>query len=311
VQSPGWLDLNVVVIGYGSIGSRHARLLGELGHQVAVVSARPVAVANRFQDTATAIARHEPEYVVVANATNLHRDTLSTVRGLGYTGRVLVEKPVFDHSESVSAQEAHNAFVAYNLRFSPVIRRLRNVLLKEKILSVHAYAGQYLPEWRPTTDYRDSYSASAARGGGALRDLSHELDYLSWMLGGWQKVSALGGRLSSLQITSDDVFTLLMSTPACPVVSVQINYLDRAGRRFIIVNTDRHTIEADLIAGTLQIDRDREVFATERDGTYRAMHEAVLAGETASLCSIEEGLNTLKLIEAAELSARRGEWVIQ
>lgn len=303
--------MNVIVIGYGSIGSRHARLLGELGHHVAVVSARPVAVPNLFPDAATAIARHKPEYVVVANATQLHRDTLSTVRGLGYTGKVLIEKPVFDRYESVPAREAHNAFVAYNLRFSPVIQRLRGILLGEKILSVYAYAGQYLPEWRPTTDYRDSYSASAARGGGVLRDLSHELDYLNWMLGGWQKVSALGGRFSSLQINSDDIFTLLMSTPACPIVAVQVNYLDRVGRRFIIVNTDRHTIEADLISGTLQVDRDREVFMSERDGTYRTMHAALLAGDTASLCSIAEGLNTLKLIDAAERSALRAEWVNQ
>jgi predicted dehydrogenase len=115
--------------------------------------------------------------------------------------------------------------------------------------------------------------------------------------------------LSSLQISSDDTFSLLMSTPRCPVVAVQVNYLDRAGRRFLIVNTDRHTLEVDLVGSTLQVDRNRESFPVERDVTYRAMHKALLAGDFSQACSISDGLDTLRLIQAAEQSARTGQWV--
>ena len=137
-------------------------------------------------------------------------------------------------------------------------------------------------------DYRKSYSASAEQGGGVLRDLSHELDYLTWILGGWSRVGALGGKLSSLESDSEDVFAMLLVTPACPVVTLQLNYLDRPGRRTVIVNTNDHTLEADLIAGTLTVDCNREAFTIERDDTYRMMHAAVLAADTQVLCSAEE-----------------------
>jgi len=234
---------------------------------------------------------------------------LSALAQLGYTGTVLVEKPLFGKWVEPSAFPFRNVFVAYNLRFHPVIQRLKALLQGERILSVQAYVGQYLPHWRPASDYRASYSASAEQGGGVLRDLSHELDYLIWMLGKWQRISALGGRYSALEITSDDIFALMLVTPQCPIVTLQLNYLDRLARWFVIINTCSHTIEADLIRGTITLDGDSVAFTTERNDTYRAMHQAILSGNTSTLCSLEEGVEILKLIDAAERAARDGVWV--
>lgn len=301
--------MNVLVVGYGSIGARHARILSELGCHTAIVSGRKVDFQIVYPDLVAALAAEHPDYVVIANETNQHQNTLSELAKLGYTGTVLVEKPLFSNWAELPDQPFRKLFVAYNLRFHPIIQRLKTLLEGEEILSVQSYVGQYLPDWRPATDYRASYSASAEQGGGALRDLSHELDYLTWMLGKWERVSALGGHLSSLEITSDDIFALMLVTPLCPIVTLQLNYLDRKTRRFVLVNTSDHTIEADLIKGSITIDRDIELFTTERDVTYRSMHQAVLSGNTGALCSLDEGLETLYLIQMAERSARQGEWV--
>ncbi len=307
----GCSHVNALVIGYGSIGARHARLLTEFGCHTAVVSARQLEFPFVYSSLEDALATEQPEYVVVANSTNKHHSTLSELARLGYAETLLVEKPVFANPMPVPPHTFRNVFVAYNLRFHRVIQRLRRLLDGESILSVQAYVGQYLPDWRPAIDYRASYSASAEQGGGALRDLSHELDYLTWMFGGWERVTALGGHYSPLEITSDDVFVLIFVTSSCPVVTLQVNYLDRLTRRFVLVNTARHTFEADLINGTIMIDRDRESLTTERDYTYRAMHRSVLSGETDTLCSLAEGLDTMRLIEAAEHAAQRGEWVVR
>ncbi len=301
--------MTALVIGYGSIGARHARLLTELGCRTGVVSARQMDFPIAYSNLADALATERPEYVVIANSTNEHHNALSALARLGYAGIVLVEKPLFSCSMVVPAHTFREAFVAYNLRFHPVIQRLKTLLEGERILSVQAYVGQYLPDWRPASDYRASYSARADRGGGALRDLSHELDYLTWMLGGWQRVSALGGHFSSLEITSDDIFALMLVTPSCPVVTLQLNYLDRLARRTVLVNTSRHTIEADLIKGTITVDRDIESFTTERDYTYREMHKSILSGRSETICSLAEGTETLWLIEAAERAAKHGEWI--
>ena len=288
---------------------RHARLLSELGCETAVVSRRQIDFPTVYTGLVSAVAVHQPDYVVIANTTGLHHDTLAELSARGFAGRVLVEKPLFNHYKLISVSGFQSISVAYNLRFHPVILRLRDLIAGEKVLSVQAYVGQYLPDWRPGTDYRQSYSASARKGGGALRDLSHEFDYLVWLFGSWRAMTALGGHVSSLEIDSDDLFVLLMQTDQCPVVTVQVSYLDRVARRRILVNTECHTIEADLVSGTLAIDGELETLRVERDHTYREMHRAILYEDTAFLCSIEEGLATLKLIEAAELTNQRKEWV--
>lgn len=301
--------MKALVVGYGSIGSRHARLLRELGCNTAVLSRRNVDFPVVFSDIALALTAHQPEYLVLANPTNQHHQTLEALASSGYRGRVLVEKPLFEALKRVPNNDFHSLAVAYNLRFHPLLQRLHGLLAGEKVLSAQAYVGQYLPDWRPGTDYRDSYSARASEGGGALRDLSHELDYLGWLFGTWSSVTALGGHFSELEIDSDDLFVLLMRTERCPAISVQVSYLDRVVRRRVAINTERLAIEADLVAGLLTVNGESELFSVERDYTYREMHRAALSGRSGTLCTLAEGWATLQLIEAAEQASRQSEWV--
>lgn len=301
--------MRALVIGYGSIGARHARLLNEIGCEMAVVSRRPVDYPACFADVAVAVRELKPDYAVVANATSEHHQAVAELASAGFSGSLLIEKPVLDQVRELPTSGFRQVFVAYNLRFHPIISRLHELVRDEEVLTVNAYVGQYLPDWRPGSDYRLSYSASAARGGGVLRDLSHELDYLHWCFGGWRAVTALGGHVSRLEIDSDDAFTLTMRLDRCPIAVVQMSYLDRVVRRQITVNTARHTYSADLVAGTLAVDRDVTAFSVDRDHTYREMHRAILAGEPARLCTLAEGMETLRLIEAAEMASAQMKWV--
>ncbi len=299
------------MVGYGSIGSRHARVLSELGCDTAVISRRSVDFPVVFGELELALSKHQPEYLVIANPTNHHHQALQILAAAGYAGRVLVEKPMFGGSMSVPQNAFKSLSVAYNLRFHPLIQRIQDLLVGETVISVQAYVGQFLPDWRPDMDYRNSYSAKAAEGGGALRDLSHELDYLGWLFGAWSAVTAVGGHLSSLEIDSDDLFVLLMQTYRCPVVSVQVSYLDRVPRRRVTINTQHHAIELELVAGELQIAGKVGTVFVERDHTYREMHRAVLNGNLEALCTVEEGLATLQLIEAAEHANQQKKWIMR
>jgi predicted dehydrogenase len=300
--------VKALVIGYGSIGTRHARLLTSLGAETAVLSSRDVDVPIRYRTLSDALA-WQPGYIVIANKTGQHYQTLTDLAGSGFSGVVLVEKPLFHEQAKLPPYNFKRAFVGYNLRFHPVVQKLRSILQNEKLLSVQAYVGGYLPAWRPDTDYRTCYSADINAGGGVLRDLSHELDYLNWLLGGWERLTALGGHYSSLEINSDDVWVIMMSTRKCPLVSLQLNYLDRVARRRVLINTDDHTIEADLSKGSIMIDDKLEEFKTERDFTYTEQHRAVLEDHTDYLCTLQEGLEVMHMIHAAEQSAREGKWI--
>lgn len=298
-------------MGYGSIGSRHARILKALDCETAVVSARRIDFEPRYSSLSEAIKKAAPQYVVIANKTAEHYPTLCELEKNGFKGVVLVEKPLFSKPEKARKFSFKKMFVAYNLRFHPVIQHLKELLRQERPISAQCYVGQSLYQWRPQSDYRNSYSASKTAGGGALRDLSHELDYLSWLLGPWKKVAALGGHYSSLEITSDDVFCLLMATAKCPAVMVQMNYVDKMTQRELIVNTDKHTFRADLIAGTLQIDKTVEKFKSDRDLTYRLEHQAILKGDYTNLCSFREGTEVADLIASAEKAAQKKKWILR
>lgn len=300
--------MKVLVVGYGSIGSRHARLLTSLGCEVAVVSSRDIDFPVRYRTLADSLLGN-PDYIVIANKTSRHYQTLTELAKLGFTNTVLVEKPLSHEEEDLPHHKFKRAFVGYNLRFHPVLQKLRTILKNERLISVQAYAGQYLPGWRPGSDYRTSYSADISVGGGVLRDLSHEFDYLNWLLGGWNRLTALGGHYSKLEINSDDVWTIMMSTEKCPLVTIQLNYLDRLTRRSILINTDDHTIEADLVNGSIMIDDKIEEIKSERDFTYTEQHRAVLEDRTDILCTLQEGLEVMKMIHAVERSARQKEWV--
>ena len=106
--------------------------------------------------------------------------------------------------------------------------------------------------------------------------------------------------LSSLEIATEDVYTILMSTQRCPIVSVQMSYLDRVKRRRIIINTEKHFLEIDLINNSILIDDVKEVFDMGVDTTYSEMHLAVLQNDRSRLCSVDEAKNTIELIEVAE-----------
>ena len=301
--------MKALVIGFGSIGARHARLLGELGANVAVVSRRDIDVRNAYSTIPEAVADWNPDYVVVASRTHEHRGDFAALAESSFRGTVLMEKPMFDQGDKVPVHKFSRIFVAYNLRFHPVLRQFRELLENTTPYAVHAYVGQCLPDWRPDADYRYGYSAIKAQGGGVLRDLSHELDALNWMLGGWTRMTALGGQYSHLEIDSDDVFSVLFETNRCPVASIQMNYLDSTLNRTIVALTDRGTIRADLVAGTVEFDGETKTFSVEGDGTYIAQHRAALDGGDDVLCTLDEGLDVMRMIDAAEVAVDEKKWV--
>ena len=291
-----------LVIGYGSIGRRHVNILRGMGCDVSIVSRHQSGVAF-FNFLSEAFRAHDFDYVVVANETSLHAEMLSELVRLKYSRKLLVEKPIFTSGSSIPVNQFETFAVAYNLRFNLALQALAMKLNGQKIISAQLYVGQYLPYWRPDSDYKKSYSASSEKGGGVLRDLSHELDIALWLFGDVVKVSAIGGRLSSLEIDSDDSWGVLGVFSACPLVTLQLNYLDRIVKREIVVNTEGNTYHLDLLTGSLNCNGDISSFKAKRDATYLAQHEAILAGDLSYVCNAESGLKVLKLIEEIERSA--------
>ena len=298
-------------MGYGSIGQRHARILADISRtEVAVVSRRDISIPYRsFPDMVSGLADWAPDYVVIASGTHEHSADIGCLAEADYRGKVLIEKPLFrtNAEMEIKIPNSAGAFIGYNLRFHPLIAKCRQLLDNVTPFAAVIQVGHDLRQWRPNTDYRVGYSADRNRGGGVLRDLSHELDLAVWLFDGWNSVMAQGGKFSDLEIDSDDVFTLLVATPRCPSVVIHLNYLDSRLQRGFRLHTDKGTLIADLTDGVLVFGDDQWSFPVARDDTYIAEHDAVLS-ETNDprLCPWDQGMRVVHLIDAAEASVRTG-----
>ena len=296
------MTVDTLVLGLGSIGQRHARVLESIGRRVATVSRRG---HGTFTDLATALQGTGADYVVLALETSQHAAALETLAALNYQGIVLVEKPLFAAPQELPHAAFSRLCVGYNLRFHPVIARLYEVISEEEVLTALAYVGQHLSTWRPGRDYRQTSSAARSAGGGVIRDLSHELDLMLWLFGNWGSVDALVGHSGTLDVDVEDIASLIVALERCPAASVNLNYLDHSPARTLRVICAGQTIVADLLAKTLDCGGKIERFDCQRDHSYAAMHRAVLAGDK-HVCTAHEGLQVVSLIGAAELAAERG-----
>lgn len=301
-------SVNVAVVGAGSIGSRHQRILKQLGHQVSVVSAN--SPNAEFKSLSDALERQSFDYVVIASQTSQHFHDFSTLIRNNFKGRVLIEKPVFEKPHRLKSNLFSFAAVGYNLRFHPAIIWLKDTLPKlGQLSSANFYVGQYLPSWRPDTDYRRSSSAQDSSGGGVLRDLSHELDLAQHLFGDWQRLTAIGGKFSDLEITTDDTFSILMSATKCNVVSLHLNYLDQIKQRNISINGNNGTISVDLVGNNAKFNELEVKFSVSADDSYTAQHLAVIANDSQNICTFDDALKVVDIIEAIETSAKKQKWV--
>lgn len=294
-----------VVAGLGSIGTRHARILAELGLAVATVSRRD---GGDHRSLGEALSRGPVDYVVIATETARHVEALRELADAGFRGTVLVEKPLLAKPERLPAFPFVKLLVAYNLRFHPVMTALAGYIKGRSAITVSAHVGQDIRDWRPGRDHRATASSTVAAGGGVLRDLSHELDYLLWLFGPWQRLAALGGASGARDIEVDDHLALLMEMARAQVVQVHLDYLDRAGLRRIRVNLPDETIEADLVRCSLTVNGATTQYASERDASYRAMHLAAL-GADGPVCSLAEGMAVVDLIDASERALHSSSWI--
>jgi predicted dehydrogenase len=296
---------DALVVGLGSIGQRHARVLQELGHRVTTVSRRN---GGDYGSVGDAVAAARPAYAVVATETAAHAGTLHELADAGFRGTVMVEKPLFAKAGPAPDYPFARFVVGDNLRFHPVMTAFAERLRGRKAITVSAYVGQDIRDWRPGRDHRTTASATAAAGGGVLRDLSHELDYLLWLFGPWRRVAALGGSSGARQVDVDDHIDLLLEMGGSQAVQVHLDYLDQPGIRKIRVNLADETIEADVFGGRLTVNGVVNDYPSERDESYKAMHLSAIKG-LSPICSFLEGLAVMDLIDASERALRSQTWI--
>jgi len=320
----------VLIVGHGSIGQRHLRILRQTLPQadIRVLRHRPGSgvseLANGvYHDLADACA-FAPQVAIIANPAPFHLQVATALVAVG--SHLLIEKPLSHDLAGVEAllQQAQTRGVVlqvgYNLRFLPSLSRFRHLVHQGEIgqvLSIRCEIGQYLPTWRPDSDYRQGVSAQGSLGGGVLLELSHELDYLRWIFGEVDWVRAYLGRHSQLEIDVEDVAHLILGfspgaafgAAAGPVAALSLDFLRHDPTRLCTAIGERGSLRWNGLTGTVEVypaggEGWQVVYhhPHQRDDSYHAQWVHFLDcvhSNRPPLVSGKDGYAVLKIIAAA------------
>ncbi len=324
------MTIKVLVAGAGSIGRRHLSNLRALGSEVCAWRERAALGSELAEEIGATVyvdleeAISSVDAVVVATATDRHLHVAMTAARAGRA--IFLEKPVANSWDGVAElmttiTEAEVVVeVGCQLRAHPNLIELSDRIASNSegpLYTFRAAVGQRLEQWRPGSDYRQSYSASAARGGGALMDLIHEIDLVHWLGGGVVSVWAQLSTLSDQEISSDDLANLVVKTRTGAVGHIQMDMLSPTYRRSLELIFRDAVYIWDYVGGTLTRDNGKtsEVIHRVPAGFVRndlfMTHMAhfltrIRTPQTPALCSLEDGITALRVALAARESDRSG-----
>ena len=325
--------LSALIVGMGSIGNRHMKNLRELGiEKIAVVDPDPERLKKAvdrpsvlpYADMATAL-QVVPNVVLICTPPSLHvEQAIAAVRN---GAQVFVEKPLSNRMDDVDelAREAERAKaivqVGFNLRHIPAIEMLRE-LAKSKELGRALYArfefGQYLPDWRPWQDYRNSYTARKSLGGGIVLDGCHEIDLAMRLLGKPLEVCCMAGKVSDLEMDVEDSATILLRMESGAQADIHLDCVQRDYTRslkIIFENGKAFWSWPENVLRIQEVNKKERVVAPQRGYMANFMYveemrvflNSVVNGKGSN--SLSEGREVTRVALAALESSAEKRWL--
>lgn len=298
--------MKALIIGFGSIGKRHYDVLSKLSEIRSIDLVTKQNIENKICYKSFEFVNNinQYDYFVIASETNKHFEQLKFLEQNVKNKLIFCEKPLFESKKDLEIKN-NKIFIGYVLRFHPLLEKLKEFVKNEKILLVNAKCGQYLPSWRPNTDYKNCYSAKRDEGGGVLLDLSHEIDYVQWLCGQINEIKSYQVRISDLEINSDDLTMLIGKTYRNILVNISIDYISKITYRKLFVETFKYTYELDFISNKL-IKKDKngveETYSfsnLERNYIFEKMHLDIF-NQQKNVCTFKEALEVMDTISTIQ-----------
>lgn len=322
----------VLIVGCGSIGQQHIRALKKIG-EVTIAAYRtrkgtyqnlPMDLTNirEFPHEKDAFNWH-PDYMIISNPTSLHLEYV--LKGIdNRVEDIFVEKPLANHFSDIKKElqrlsnYSGNITVGFNLRFHIIVKKIKELIESQKygrVLKASLEAGQYLPSWHPHEDYRKLYAARKELGGGVLRTLCHEIDLAQYLFGNFGAVYGEIRKISDLEIDVDDYVCILANMNNAVKVEIKLDYLrpiiERKGEILFKKGLLRYdAIRLTMEYASYETRRWESLLSLNEYGVdipYQDQMKAFIDKDFSSLCSLEEGINVMKVIELAEKSSVKKE----
>ena len=309
----------VLIVGTGSIGERHLRCfaatgradvsLCEMDEERRTATAMRYGIARSYRDLNEAL-RDSHDAAVVATPAHLHIQMATQLARAGV--HLLIEKPLSTRLDGVAALRQTVAerglvtAVAYVYRVHPALQAMKRAIAEGRFgepVEIVVVGGQHFPTYRPA--YRSIYYNDRATGGGAIQDaLTHLLNAGEYLVGPIDRVMA------------DAAHRVLDGVEVEDTVHVLARHGDVLGSYSLnqhqAPNEMTITVIGDSGAARFEMHNARWRWMTEpggawhdepecsrdRDAVFVAQAHAFLdavEGEAPPLCSLNEGIQTLRV----------------
>lgn len=325
---------NFLIAGFGSIGKRHRNILGTLYPylNLKILKSYNSIVEEEFQNeiflNIEDAILFKPDVTVICSPASTHVFLAQTFADI--KSNIFIEKPISTSSEGIkhlirTCKENRRVLqVGYNLRFSLSLQKFKEIVCSGKLgnlQGIECEAGQYLPDWRPESDYRLGVSARKDLGGGVLLELSHEIDYLRWIFG---EVNWVSGKLSTesdLEINVEDTARFKLGFSAIDdlnglVADVTLDFVRKNPSRFCRVYGSMADLEWNGLTGEVRMFVQNQsgwekIYSDPNDlsKTYEfewlSFIDSVNTG-SKPLVTAEDGLRAIEIIQAIRIASDTG-----
>ena len=333
-MSSSFQNLHGIVIGLGSIGNRHLNNLVGLGVGRMSVVRRANSENSQFQPPEHVTVYHtlpdafasNPDFAIICNPSHLHAVTAMECLDAGL--HVLIEKPlgkVVGEDELRLAKLADKSdkicAMAYCMRYHPAYRLAFEAIREQQIgncLYAKAWFEGYLPDWHPWEDYKQSYAAKSDQGGGVLRTLDHELDFMNWVLGPAESASGIATNTNGIGIEADDLAIYSLRHPNEISSQITTSFCRKPQSRGFEFVGDKGVLsfrmEDGFVEQCLHGEQGRsrllDLSSYDINDMYRELiNDFVSAIENGivsdRMALLEEGVRSLRMIEMIDLQTHR------
>lgn len=250
-------NFNSLIVGYGSVGSRHTKNLIKLGfkditlyrtYKNKLSYSMPKAV-KVFNNITSLLNLKKFNLVIISNPSSKHisHALMAAKKKLN----IYIEKPLSNNLKGIqqleNLQKKFNLkiLVGFQLRYHPGLILIKNLIKNKslgKVYSVVSDVGEYLPSWHPQEDYKRSYASNKKLGGGVILTLIHEIDYLYWIFGEFKSVYATGGKFTKLKLNVEDTILGNIITKNNVPISFRMDYWRRPPSRTLNIVCEKGQI---------------------------------------------------------------------
>jgi len=234
--------LKVLFFGLGSIGQKYHKLLSEnFNYDIYAYRTRYSGITNIWDWDK--VDKIKPDVAIITNPTHLHIETAIKCAERGM--HLFITKPLdckipqpLTYLKNLVQTKGLTTHIAYPLRHLPIVQKLKQETYQHSIWKF--VCSTNLADWRkyPT------YSAKYSQGGGALLELSHELDLATYLLGDIIKMQGFTHNLNT-ETDAEDVADITLFHKNGNTSFHSLNIASKKEERYFMAGQERFEVEVD------------------------------------------------------------------